>query len=71
MLASRSTGSTLAELLHWHQIQVKQSWNKTNPEMYFCMGAVALSILAVRRGLLKKAELPSDPYLPLELIPDH
>jgi hypothetical protein len=58
----------LLELLSWHRKEVKQPWNKTNPEMYFCMPAVALCILAIRRGLVQKSEMPNDPYLPLELI---
>jgi len=58
----------LQELLFWHQKQVDKSWNQTNPEMYFCLPAVALCILAMRRGLIEKTDLPDDPYLPLELI---
>jgi hypothetical protein len=60
----------LGELLHWHQGQVKHPRNKFDPEMFMCIPALGLSILAVRRGLFKKTELPVDPYLPLELIPD-
>src|SRR5262245_45848512 len=58
----------LQELLFWYQKQVDKSWNQTNPEMYFCLPAVALCILAMRRGLIEKTDLPDDPYLPLELI---
>jgi len=58
----------LQELLFWHQKQVDKPRNQTNPEMYFCLPAVALCILASRRGLIQKTELPDDPYLPLELI---
>jgi hypothetical protein len=60
----------LQQLLYWHQTQVKHPSNKFNPEMFFCIPAVALSILAVRRGLVRKVQLPEDPYLPLELIPE-
>jgi hypothetical protein len=58
----------LQELLFWHQKQVDKPWNLTNPEMYFCLPAVALCILALRRCLIEKTDLLDDPYLPLELI---
>jgi hypothetical protein len=60
----------LLELLYWHRKQAKKPNKQKDPEMYFCLPAVALCILAVRRRLVKKDELPEDPYLPLELIPD-
>jgi immunity protein 49 of polymorphic toxin system len=59
----------LQELLRWHRKQVKKPYNQKDPEMYFCVPALGLSVLAVRGGLLQKAELPSDPYLPAELMP--
>jgi len=59
----------LQELLCWHREQVKHPSNKNEPEMYLCIPGLALCVLAGRRGL--KAELPDDPYLPLELIPEN
>jgi hypothetical protein len=61
----------LDQLLLWHGRRAKHPYNKNNPEMYFCLPAVALCILAMRRGLVKKTELPDDPHLPLELIPEN
>lgn len=72
-LVEKSSGpflDALQELLYWHGKQARMRNNQLNPEMYFCLPAVGLSILAVRGGLLKKNELPSDPYLPSELIPE-
>jgi hypothetical protein len=58
----------LQELLCWHGKQVKKPCNQKDPEMYFCLRAVGLAVLAVLRGLFNKTELPSDRYLPVELI---
>jgi hypothetical protein len=60
----------LVELLFWHHKDARKSHRQTDPERFFSLAGVGLSILSVRRGLLKKSELPDDPYLPLELIPD-
>jgi hypothetical protein len=60
----------LLELLFWHAKQVKQSRMISDPDLYFCLPAVGLSILAVRRQLVPKSALPEDAYLAKELIPD-
>ncbi len=59
----------LLELLFWHRKQAKLPYKKKDPGMYLSMPGVALSILAIRRGVIQKTQLPDDPYLPLELIP--
>jgi hypothetical protein len=59
----------LLELLYWHRKQAKMPYKQKDPEMYFCLPAVALCILAIRRGVIQKSQLPDDPYLPLELVP--
>jgi hypothetical protein len=60
----------LLELLFWHAKQVKQCRRISAPDLYFCLPAVGLSILAVRRQLVLKSGLPGDAYLAKELIPD-
>jgi hypothetical protein len=72
-LVRRDAGSLsegLQDLLGWHRKEVQEPYNRRNPEMYLSLPALGLSILAVRGGLLQKSELPSDPYIPHELIPD-
>jgi len=58
----------LQELLFWHKKRAKDSSRWKEPSLFFCLPAVALCILAFRRGLIEKTDLPPDPYLPLELI---
>jgi hypothetical protein len=61
----------LFELLFWHAKQVKQCPMISGaPDLYFCLPAVGLSILAVRRQLVPNSALPEDAYLAKELIPD-
>ncbi len=60
----------LLELLFFHRKWARRAENDTDPRRFFSLGAVGLSILAVRRGLLTKVALPRDEYLPLELIPE-
>jgi hypothetical protein len=47
----------LQELLFWHRKQVKKPYNQMNPEMYFCLPALGLSVLAVRGGRVASGSL--------------
>jgi hypothetical protein len=58
----------LQELLRWHRKRLKEPLDILNPETYFCLPAVALSNWGAYRRVLKKKDMPLDPYLPLELI---
>jgi Immunity protein 49 len=61
----------LQELLNWHKKKAKHPSNfYYDPDLFFCVPAVALCILAIRRGLIQKTQLPDNPYFPLELIPE-
>jgi hypothetical protein len=68
----------LLELLFWHAKQVRalrrrnatDRYFPSDPDLYFCLAAVGLSIFAVRRQFLPKSGLPEDTYLPGELMPD-
>jgi hypothetical protein len=59
-------GEGLLELLFFHR---KAARLEDGPQRFFSLAAVGLSVLAVQRGLLRKADLPPDDCLPLELIP--
>ena len=55
----------LLELLFVHRRNIRQG---DGPQRFFSLAGVGLSILAVRRGLLKQSDLPRNDHLPLELI---
>jgi hypothetical protein len=61
-------GDGLQELLFFHRREARKGGNRPDVRQCFSLGGVGLSILAVRRRLLKKAELPVDDGLPLDLI---
>lgn len=59
---------SLCELLAWHKKHARREENRTESEFYLSMPGLALSILAIRRGLVRTDQLPHDNvYLPLEL----
>jgi hypothetical protein len=60
----------LLELLFLHGRFARRRDHETDPHRFFSLAAAGLSILAIRRGLITKPQLPADEYLALDLIPD-
>jgi hypothetical protein len=55
----------LSEVLFFHR---KAARRDDGPQRFFSLEGVGLSTLALRRGLVEKADLPADEFLPLELL---
>jgi hypothetical protein len=55
----------LLELLYFHRQTARRA---DGPQRFFSLAGVALSNLAIRRGLVNKSDLPRDEFLPLELV---
>ena len=76
MLESISRGNcpafldALGRLLRWHAIAAQDQEHRRNPVWLMCVPGLALSRLAVVRGLIAPEQLPHDnPYLPHFQIP--
>lgn len=60
---------SLRLLLKWHEKEAKKKSNRTATDLYLALPAIGLSILALRAGLIRADQLPTDnPHFPVEMI---
>lgn len=59
----------LDRLLSWHAREAPKGKNSRSPEYFLCLGALGLSALALRQGVVTIPQLPQDnPFFPVEML---
>jgi hypothetical protein len=59
----------LGAFLTWHEKEAKKKSNRTETDLYLSLPALGLSVIALRAGIIKLDELPSEsPHFPIELL---
>lgn len=59
----------LRDYIRWHEKEAKKRSNQKNADLFLCMPALGLSVLAIRGGLVRLTDLPTDSaHVPVEMI---